>query len=322
MEDQGQKRASAGDGGPPEKRLKGEPEDTEVYSQRIKKKLQANSRTGQACDRCKVSIQIITFTSASSHFPVTDIVLLEFQERKMKCDSGQDGCQPCQSKNFRCVATDRITGHTYERGETVRLTKEVEELRAQVDAYRQHFELQNPAQYPMQGAYQAYAGPNGYSRYAACSSSSPLSSWLHTCTNLWSASNPPRNQQSSIPEPHANTNSRSSSDTDGPHIGPIHETTIDFVDGEIDIGAFVCPDMEETRRISQETLPLNNSRCSSLSTILGARKPERPQMPSRDDALQYIDNYQKVIAPYVPIVHGPTFRKQVSLYYQSLHLPR
>jgi len=54
MEDQGRKRASAGDGSPSEKRMKGEPEDTEVYSQRIKKKLLANSRTGQACDRCKV----------------------------------------------------------------------------------------------------------------------------------------------------------------------------------------------------------------------------------------------------------------------------
>jgi hypothetical protein len=54
MEDQGRKRASAGDGSPPEKRVKGEPEDTEVYSRRIKKKLLANSRTGQACDRCKV----------------------------------------------------------------------------------------------------------------------------------------------------------------------------------------------------------------------------------------------------------------------------
>lgn len=55
MDDHGSKRASTSDGGPPEKRLKNEPEDTEVYSQRIKKKLQANSRTGQACDRCKVS---------------------------------------------------------------------------------------------------------------------------------------------------------------------------------------------------------------------------------------------------------------------------
>ena len=68
MDGQGQKRVSAGDGGPAEKRLKGEPEDTDVYSQRIKKKLQANSRTGQACDRCKVRSQNIMFPSPNFNF--------------------------------------------------------------------------------------------------------------------------------------------------------------------------------------------------------------------------------------------------------------
>ncbi len=66
MEDHGRKRASAEDGGPPEKKIKGDPENTEVYSQRIKKKLQANSRTGQACDRCKVR----NLDRLVIHFPV------------------------------------------------------------------------------------------------------------------------------------------------------------------------------------------------------------------------------------------------------------
>jgi hypothetical protein len=65
-------------------------------------------------------------------------------------------------------------------------------------------------------------------------------------------------------------------------------------------------------KVSHAALPLNNSRRSSLTTILGAQKPEKAQMPTRDEAIQYIDNYLKVIAPYVPIVHGPTFRQQVS----------
>ena len=56
MPDTGEKRAFSGDGGPPEKKVKGESEDTAVYSQKIKKKLQTNSRTGQACDRCKVRL--------------------------------------------------------------------------------------------------------------------------------------------------------------------------------------------------------------------------------------------------------------------------
>jgi hypothetical protein len=126
-------------------------------------------------------------------------------------------------------------------------------------------------------------------------------------------SDPRQAQQTPLTEQRADTGLRRPKNVNGPHRGPIHETTIDFVDGEINIGAFACPDMAEMEKISQGTLPLNNSRRSALNTILGAQKPERPQMPTRDEAMQYIDNYLNVIAPYVPIVHGPTFRQQVSL---------
>lgn len=54
MEQQSQKRSSLGEGGPPAKKLKGAPELPGVYSDAVRKKLQSASRTGQACDRCKV----------------------------------------------------------------------------------------------------------------------------------------------------------------------------------------------------------------------------------------------------------------------------
>lgn len=136
---------------------------------------------------------------------------------------------------------------------------------------------------------------------------------LYAYTKMLSISNPPQSQRMSVTDEQVDAESMRRDDADGPHKGPIHETIVDFVDGEIDIGAFVCPDMAETTRIPQGILPLNNSRRSSLATILGAQKPDKPQMPSRAEALQRIDNYQNVIAPYIPIVHGPTFRKQVSL---------
>lgn len=311
MEDQGEKRTSAGDGGPPEKRLKGEPEDTDLYSQRIKKKLQANSRTGQACDRCKVRRQILTFTSPPLHFASADMCLLKSKERKMKCDSGQDGCQPCLSKNLRCMATDRITGITHERGETARLKHDIEKLRTQLNAYYHCFGPL-PAEYSVSGSYQTYT--NGYSKYVNRSQGHSPNPSTDACIDFVFTSNPPQAQHMALTEQNADADPGRVDNADGPHRGPIHETTIDFVDGEIDISAFECPDMAETMKISQASLPLNNSRRSSLTTILGAQKPEKPQMPPRDETLQCVDNYLNVIAPYVPIVHGPIFKKQVSFW--------
>jgi hypothetical protein len=103
MEDHRHKRASAGDGGPPEKRLKGEPEDTEVYSQRIKKKLQANSRTGQACDRCKVGSQNITslppqlFTSRALTFSSPPVG----KEDEVRLRPGRLPAMPIQKSSLR-----------------------------------------------------------------------------------------------------------------------------------------------------------------------------------------------------------------------------
>src|SRR3954451_14878016 len=49
-----QKRQSSSDGGPPPKKFKGAPELPGDYSNAVRKKYQSTSRTGQACDRCKL----------------------------------------------------------------------------------------------------------------------------------------------------------------------------------------------------------------------------------------------------------------------------
>ena len=54
MDQQAQKRQSTDDGGPPTKKFKGITEVPGDYSDAVRKKYQSASRTGQACDRCKV----------------------------------------------------------------------------------------------------------------------------------------------------------------------------------------------------------------------------------------------------------------------------
>ncbi|KAL2432690.1 hypothetical protein ABEF95_014545 [Exophiala dermatitidis] len=109
------KRSSppSADRGRPSKRIKTLNEEPAQYSDAVRKKLAATSRTGQACDRCK--------------------------ERKMKCDADPMACQPCRQKGLRCYTTDRVTGHARERGESDRAENELLFLREQLAAYQHRY---------------------------------------------------------------------------------------------------------------------------------------------------------------------------------------
>ncbi|KIX08023.1 uncharacterized protein Z518_02678 [Rhinocladiella mackenziei CBS 650.93] len=98
---------------PSAKRIKPLSEVPTQYSDAVRKKLAATSRTGQACDRCK--------------------------ERKMKCDTDPVACQPCRVKGLRCYTTDRVTGQARERGESDRAENELIFLRKQLAAYQHRY---------------------------------------------------------------------------------------------------------------------------------------------------------------------------------------
>lgn len=93
----------------------------------VRKKSGVQSRTGQACDRCKV--------------------------RKIRCDARPGGCSPCLQNNTECRTTDRITGRATSRGYTENLENEntnlkmyLLELQAQL---RQHGVEPGPAPQPL-----------------------------------------------------------------------------------------------------------------------------------------------------------------------------
>ncbi|KAH8748877.1 hypothetical protein F5883DRAFT_720950 [Diaporthe sp. PMI_573] len=73
---------------------------SEDFSQVVKEKLQSYTRTGQACDRCKV--------------------------RKIRCDRTPEGCFPCAQLNLKCNVTDRVTGRAERRGYLQQLERENE----------------------------------------------------------------------------------------------------------------------------------------------------------------------------------------------------
>ncbi|QDS70305.1 hypothetical protein FKW77_008197 [Venturia effusa] len=87
------------------------PVQEDDYSSSVRKRLSASSRTGQACDRCKV--------------------------RKIRCDPTIDGCTPCRTAQTPCKTTDRITGKATTRGHTDVLEVENRILKAKLQEYQQ-----------------------------------------------------------------------------------------------------------------------------------------------------------------------------------------
>ena len=212
----------------------------------------------------------------------------------MRCDPNPLGCGPCKQKSLPCVTTDRISGRPSERGHTERLEGEINALRLQLNAYinkygpmegldtmpRQPSPLQPCQTFNMGTEY-----PNDTTQHDQMRL---LTDFIHSPAVL--------------------------SGQGGPHFGPIRGTTVDVLDQHIDVADFDCPGMDEPKQpLPNGRYQFNNSRSSFLSTIMGQVKPPAPELPDRDSAFTYAKYYLSVVAPYTPLLHGPSFLRLVML---------
>lgn len=90
---------------------------------------------------------------------------------------------------------------------------------------------------------------------------------------------------------------------------------------EIDIADFPCADMDEPPLNAFQSEPiLNKSYSSFLNTTMGVHgKFDKPELPEKADGLNWASWYIKVINPYVPILHEPTFMALVRKSYMPLY---
>ncbi|PFH62170.1 hypothetical protein XA68_14839 [Ophiocordyceps unilateralis] len=77
------------------------------YSGQVRGKWSLCTRTGQACDRCKI--------------------------RKIRCDALPDGCSQCSSLGLPCFVTDRVTRRTERRGYLQDLERQKDGMLAHID---------------------------------------------------------------------------------------------------------------------------------------------------------------------------------------------
>ena len=91
-------------------------------------------------------------------------------------------------------------------------------------------------------------------------------------------------------------------------------TALSILGMEIDIADFDSPDMDEPDPSVFHPQLYNKSYQAFLQTILNVNaRIEKVDLPNRTQGVTYCDWYFRVINPYFPVLHRPTFFKTVSL---------
>lgn len=88
---------------------------------------------------------------------------------------------------------------------------------------------------------------------------------------------------------------------------------------EIDIADFTSPDMDEPDSSVFHPQLYNKSYQAFLQSAFGVNpRMEKVDLPSRTEGLTYAQWYFRVINPYCPILHKPTFMRLVCDFFAIL----
>jgi hypothetical protein len=234
-----------------------------------KKKSPVATRTGQACDRCKI--------------------------RKIRCDARPGGCSPCMQNNIACRTTDRITGRATSRGHTESLELEnaalishLLELQGQI---REHG--LEPKQPPEDISSCLSNEPPAYDRRI---SDTARSCDDRTREKTGSSDGQIKTQHAALPQFRPGCVGDNYLgviiDTDG--IGLIDGTSLSLFGTKIDLAEFTAGEEDPaTSPMSYRTF---------LRYAFGGAKPDHPSLPSYEKCKLYANWYFRSYQPFFPVL--------------------
>ncbi|KAI7350878.1 hypothetical protein KC354_g12628 [Hortaea werneckii] len=270
---------STNDGPPPRKRNTG------------------STRTGQACDRCKI--------------------------RKIRCDATPGGCTPCRQNGSECRTTDRITGRQMARGQVEQLEHEVTGLKMWVAELQSQIRAQGqdpvaspagvsgdvygvmPLSQPSER--QTVVGESAYTTQAGGLESKTMRD--EGRENATQGSLLPEFRQGCIGDNYLGVASSNN------WLSPIEGTSLALFGTKIDLTEFLPPSPNaEADGLSYESFLKHAFNKSSP-------RPPKPELPSFEEYKMYADVYFVGIQPFIPILHKPDFMSMVRKMYSQTHEP-
>ena len=241
------------------------------------------------------------------------------QMRKMRCDGRLDGCGPCTQNQTPCRTTDRMTGIANERGHVKRLEHRIRDLDNHIRGLEgrltslgadvKPFNLQSdssaaPVLQDWEAEGSVASGNGDEVTY------SPSPNGGSTSPSLDGANRLPEFRDGLAGDNYLGVSSGSS------FISSIRGTAMNVLGAEIDLADYMSPDMDEPDCSTfGAEYPLNKSYRAFVQTAYNSGpKPAKVQLPPEKEGRTYAEWYFRVINPYLPMLHKPSFLAMVRLY--------
>ena len=245
----------------------------------------------------------------------------------MRCDDLLEGCSPCMQNQSECKTTDRITGRATVRGYVQNLERQIESLRLRNRELEERMatvgiNIKPPQEY-------------------ADSTAASLIQWNETQGNqehqAWKSE---ANSSSDVPPQYPDDGRETSNELIADNslfrlpefrgglagnnylgvssgnslLSSIRGTALNVFGMEIDLADYMSSDLDEPDPSNFLAKALHNKSYHAFvqSAFSAISKLEKVELPLRNEGLIYAQWYFRVINPYLPILHKPTFISLVS----------
>ncbi|KAI1424439.1 fungal-specific transcription factor domain-containing protein [Xylaria sp. FL1777] len=277
------------------------------FSSVVKSKLQSYTRTGQACDRCKV--------------------------RKIRCDALPEGCSHCINQNLECYVTDRVSGRTERRGYMQELEREktdminhIRDLERKLQKNGIDVKPWHSSSFPADMAPNSRAESDDNDTSHSTPTPQPQADtatkepWSQPGAPTWSKDRPA--VMSMAATSHSSIRSRPADahlgvGIDQAPLSSIKGTSLSILGSTIDIGSLDAPDMDEPPPSAQGSSLYNKSVQALQQSIMNINQPLVVKLPPRQDAFTYAEWYFVMIHPFHPVLHKPSFMALLGQHYDN-----
>jgi len=240
--------------------------------------------------------------------------------RKMRCDGRPDGCAPCTQNQSPCKTTDRMTGIANERGHVKRLEQRIRELQIHIRGLEGRLMSMGEDVKPLTIEDDSIAGLQQWNQPQE-QEQGPPPTWESVnasaehflpSQNTTPGSDGVLNRLPQFRHGLSGDNYLGVSSGNS-FISSIRGTAMNVLGAEIDLADYMSADLDEPHPSTfGSDYQLNKSYHAFVQTAYSANpKPAKVQLPPRDDGMTYSQWYFRMINPYMPFIHKPSFLAMV-----------